>query len=122
MGTIEVEVWLYGPLACYGGSDDNISAVCHLDLPQGSVLCDVLEHLDMPTAERGITFINGDLSAMPGLQPDLDTPLEDGDRVAFFHLKSMWPFQYRHDVAMSSALEDSVAGRSDKGLRSRFDR
>jgi len=36
---------------------------------------------------------------MPGLQPDLGHALRDGDRVALFHLKSMWPFQYRHGVA-----------------------
>jgi len=33
-------------------------------------------------------MINGDLSATPGLQPDLDHPLEGGGRVVFFHLKS----------------------------------
>ncbi len=33
---------------------------------------DLLAQLGMPTAQRGITFINGKLSAMPGLQPDLD--------------------------------------------------
>ncbi len=57
--------------------------------------------LALPTEERGITFINGNLSAMPGLQPDLDHVLDDGDRVAFFHLNSMWPFQYRHGVSMA---------------------
>ncbi|MGC9357746.1 MAG: MoaD/ThiS family protein, partial [Anaerolineae bacterium] len=77
--------------------------------------------LEMPTEERGITFINGDLSAMPGLQPDLDHKLTDGDRVAFFHLKSMWPFQYRHDVAMLEEFKASTGERPDGGLRSRFD-
>ncbi|MGC8878426.1 MAG: hypothetical protein ACP5R2_04320, partial [Anaerolineae bacterium] len=38
------------------------------------------------------------------LQPDLDHPLRDGDRVAFFHLKSMWPAQYRHGAAMTPEL------------------
>jgi hypothetical protein len=41
---------------------------------------------------------------MPGLQPDLDHPLEDGDRVAFFHLKSMWPAQYRDGAALAPGL------------------
>ena len=41
---------------------------------------------------------------MPGLQPDLDDTLENGDRVAFFHLNSMWPFQYRHGVAMAPGM------------------
>jgi len=54
----------------------------------------------MPTGERGVTFVNGQLSAMPGLQPDLGHILHDGDRVGFFDPKSMWPFQYRHGAAM----------------------
>ena len=97
MGTITVDVWLYGPLARYGGeAARKAHANLQLELPAGSRLCDLLERLALPTEERGITFINGDLSAMPGLQPDLDHALEEGDRVAFFHLQSMWPCQYRH--------------------------
>jgi sulfur carrier protein ThiS len=121
MATINLDVWLYGPLARYGGSDDNI--VAHLDheLPEGSCMRDLLADLSLPTEERGITFINGDLSAMPGLQPDLDHVLSDGDRVALFHLKSMWPFQYRHDAAMVPEMQAHVSGRGDKGIRSRFD-
>ena len=122
MRVMHIEVWLYGPLARYGGSDDNISAQLNLELPAESTVQDLLAYLALPTEERGITFINGDLSAMPGLQPDLDHALADGDRVAFFHLKSMWPFQYRHGVAMISELQASMDERQDKGLRSRFDR
>jgi len=118
---IHIEVWLYGPLARYGGSEDNIFALQYLDLPEGATVQDLLTHLAMPTEERGITFINGSLSAMPGLQPDLKHCLEDGDRVAFFHPKSMWPFQYRHDVAMAPELKNSVGQREDGGRRSRFD-
>lgn len=105
MKTISVEVWLYGPLARYGGALDTAShALVRPSLPEGSCLRDLLAWLGMPTEERGITFINGVLSAMPGLQPDLDHPLRDGDRVAFFHLRSMWPAQYRHGAAMTSEL------------------
>ena len=121
MEKVQVEVWLYGPLARYGGSDDNIFAQLDLTFPAGAQLKDLLAEIEMPTVERGITFINGDLSAMPGLQPDLGHILANGDRVAFFHLKSMWPFQYRHDVAMLPEMKDSVEKRPDKGLRSRFD-
>ena len=121
MEKIQVEVWLYGSLARYGGSNDNIFAQLDLTFPRGAQLKDLLAEIDMPTEERGITFINGDLSAMPGLQPDLEHNLADGDRIAFFHLKSMWPFQYRHDVAMLPEMKDSVGKRPDKGLRSRFD-
>ncbi|NBD35851.1 MAG: MoaD/ThiS family protein [Chloroflexi bacterium] len=120
--TIQVEVWLYGPLAHYGGSDDNIAAHVDLDLaPERRMMQDVLDHLEMPTEERGFTFINGNLSAMPGMHPDLDHELQDGDRVAFFHLKSMWPFQYRHGVAMEHEMTESMDQRGDQGMRTRFD-
>ena len=103
--TITVEVWLYGPLARYGGDAARKShANLHLELPAGSRIQDLLNRLELPTEERGITFINGDLSAMPDLQPDLDQRLEDGDRVAFFHLKSMWPAQYRDGAALAPGL------------------
>ena len=107
--TITVDVWLYGPLARYGGSAARKAhANLQLELPAGSRLRDILEHLEMPTEERGITFINGDLSAMPGLQPDLDHVLEGGDRVAFFHLKSMWPSQYRHGAAVTPEMAKAM--------------
>jgi len=110
MGTITLEVWLYGPLARYGGEAARKShASLNLELPSGSRMRDLLEHLSLPTEERGITFINGDLSAMPGLQPDADHLLEDGDRVAFFHLRSMWPYQYRDGVAMTSLMGRAMA-------------
>jgi len=96
MAQIHVDVWMYGQLARYGGEADQGSfANLMLALPIGSTVHDLLALLDMPSEARGITFINGALSAMPGLQPDLDHALQDGDRVAFFHQQSMWPFQYR---------------------------
>jgi D-mannonate dehydratase len=70
----------------------------------------------MPTEERGITFINGNLSAMPDIQPDLDHILMDGDRVAFFHLRSMWPSQYRLGAAMVSELSNAMNSVPDQGL------
>lgn len=121
MAEIKVDVWLYGPLARYGGSDGNIFAQVEVTLPESSTLQDLLAQLQLPTEERGITFINGNLSAMPGLQPDLQHPLAEGDRVALFHLKSMWPFQYRHDVAAIPEFKTSLQEREDKGLQSRYD-
>jgi hypothetical protein len=118
---VQIDVHLYGPLARYGGSDRNIAANIALELPNPSTVRDLLEALDMPTEARGITFINGNLSAMPGLQPDLDHPLHDNDRVAFFHEKSMWPFQYRHDVAALDEFREALSAREDFGLRSRYD-
>jgi len=121
MEFITVEVWLYGPLARYGGSDDDSFARVELHLPPPVSVRDVLEALKLPTTERGITFINGALSAMPGVQPDLDVVLQSGDRVAFFHLKSMWPFQYRHGVAQLPALAQALAERADGVLHSTYE-
>ena len=114
MTTITIEVWLYGPLARYGGdAARKTHASRELALPAQSSIRDVLDYLGLPTEERGITFINGDLSAMPGLQPDLDHELQDSDRVAFFHLKSMWPAQYRHGAGLAPGLESAM---EEKGL------
>lgn len=118
---LKIDVHLYGPLAHYGGSERNIAAQVTVELAPGSNVRDLLAALAMPTEARGITFINGNLSAMPGLQPDLDHPLRDGDRVAFFDPKSMWPFQYRHDVAAIGEFKAALAEREDRGLRSRYD-
>lgn len=110
MSHITVDVWLYGALARYGGEASQ-GSFAHLEirLPEGSRMADLLAHLGMPTEARGITFINGQLSAMPGLQPDLNHTLHDGDRVGLFDPKSMWPFQYRHGAAMTEEMARAVA-------------
>ena len=90
MSTITVDVWLYGPLAQYGGEAARRShANPQVTLQAGSTVKDLLETLAMPTEERGITFINGDLSAMPGLPTrpvfyDVDLDLETGRVVGLF--------------------------------------
>lgn len=110
METITVEIWLYGPLSHYGGETAGKShASLQLNLPDGSQMRDLLRCLALPTEERGITFINGNLSAMPGLQPDVDHHLENGDRVAFFHLKSMWPYHYRDGAALAPGMAHAMA-------------
>jgi hypothetical protein len=112
MEMITVDVWLYGSLARYGGE---AAGKCHanlqVDLPVGSQIRDLLKELALPTEERGITFVNGNLSAMPGLQPDLDHLLQNEDRVAFFHLNSMWPFQYRDGAALAPGMSREMAKR-----------
>jgi len=114
---LQIDVWLYGNLSRYGGEADQKShAHLMVSLPAGSSMADLLAAINMPTAERGITFINGDLSAMPGLQPDLPHKLVDGDRVAFFHLTSMWPFQYRHGVAMIDEMSSAMQTSPDQGI------
>lgn len=118
MTEIYIDTWLYGNLAVYGGDpNEHNFANVKISLEQNSTLQDLLHKLGMKTEERGITFINGDLSAMPGMQPDLNHPLHDGDRVAFFHLRSMWPFQYRHGVGMIDEMQSAIDNSEDRGLR-----
>lgn len=122
MKTITTEVWLYGPLARYGGEAAGKGyANLQLNLPAGSRMRNLLECLTLPTEERGVTFINGNLSAMPGLQPDLDHFLQDGDRVAFFHLKSMWPHQYRDGAAQTPDMARAMA-KEKKRFRHQLNR
>ena len=114
---ITVDVWLYGGLARYGGKGKPGSfANLQMRLAEGSTLADLLTTLKMRTEERGITFMNGQLSAMPGLQPDLGHILCDGDRVALFDLKSMWPFQYRHGAALTEEMKQAMNKEQDHGL------
>jgi hypothetical protein len=115
---IVVDVWLYGTLSRFGGAKGNGSfANLRIRLPKGSTVTDLLSRLKMPTGQRGITFINGRLSAMPGLQPDLSHTLHNGDRVAFFEPKSMWPFQYRHGAMLTDEMARAMDAKEDHGLR-----
>jgi hypothetical protein len=117
LAEIAVDVWLYGSLAVYGGEGRKGShANTQVRLAPGSTLADLFASLKLETRERGITFINGQLSAMPGLQPDLGHVLSDGDRVGLFDLKSMWPFQYRHGAAMTEEMRRSMSTGEDSGL------
>jgi sulfur carrier protein ThiS len=117
MTEIKLDVWLYGALGRYGGDpEETIFANVKPSMPAGCTLKNLLDSLDLPTEERGITFINGELSAMPGMQPDLTHELKDGDRIALFHLKSMWPFQYRHGVPMIGEMSEAMNESKDQGL------
>ena len=83
---IKIELWLYGPLARYGGPGDQGShAQLELELAPGTTVKSMLEQLGIPVEEKGITFINWKLSDMPGLAADLGRELVHGDRVAIFH-------------------------------------
>ena len=114
---IAVDVWLYGALKRYGGEAEQGSfANLQVHLPEGNTMADLLSNLGMPTEERGITFINGQLSAMPGLQPDLNHILCDGNRIGLFDLKSMWPFQYRHGAAMTEEMNRALVTEKDQGI------
>ncbi len=123
MADITVNIYLYGDLASYVKQKTDYGfASQQVYLKEGSVIRDLLAHLGLPTEKRGITFINAKLSAMSGLQPDLDYVLKDNDRVAFFDLKSMWPFQYRHGAMMIEELTQALFDEKNKGLHHAYDR
>jgi sulfur carrier protein ThiS len=120
LSDIVVDVWLYGDLKDYGLEAAQESfANLSVRLQAGSTIADLLASLNIPTEERGITFINGQLSAMPGLQPDLGHTLHEGDRVGVFDLKSMWPFQYRHGARMIEEMTQAMS-EEDCGLHHTF--
>lgn len=121
MSTITVDTWLYGELAKYAKENSRPGyANPKVNLPEGATIQDLLNTLDLPTDERGITFINGNLSAMPGIHPDLDYELKDNDRIAFFHLRSMWPYQYRQGAAMFDALEHAMEEENGQSMHHSF--
>jgi len=114
---ITLDVWLYGDLARFAEEAAQAGhANLRLRLPPGSTMRDLLAALKMPTEERGITFIDGMLSAMPGLQPDLGRVLVDNSRIAFFHLQSMWPFQYRLGARVTEELGQAMQHREAGSL------
>ncbi|MBI5303936.1 MAG: MoaD/ThiS family protein [Chloroflexi bacterium] len=111
---MRLEIWLYGPLAHYAGeAKQKTHAQLFLDLPNAATMRDLVERLRIPLEQKGITFINGDLTDMPGLNADLERELHDGDRIGFFHEKSMWPFQYRNGASASPELMKAM---QDRGL------
>jgi hypothetical protein len=117
MGEIQVEVWLYGPIAKYGGDKNQGSyAQLHLELPVGTTMKDLIERLGLPLEEKGITFINGRLAALPGLDADQDVVLENGDRVGISHRRSMWPFQYRFGASQTAEIAETFRERGDRGV------
>jgi hypothetical protein len=118
MKTTHVEVWLYGPLARYAGEQSaGTYAELHLELPAGSTMQYLLNRLNLPPEEKGITFVNGDLAALSGLDADRDLVLHDGDRVGISHRKSMWPFQYRCGASLTPELEETFSQRQDGGVQ-----
>jgi hypothetical protein len=107
--SIKLDVWLYGELRHYAKNSDQMGfANFEMEVTQGYRMRDLLAALEMPTTARGITFISGDLSALPGFQPDLDHVFKDGDRVSLFDLHSMFPFHYRNGAAMIDEMQAAV--------------
>jgi hypothetical protein len=116
-GRITVEVWLYGPLARYAGPESRGSyAQLFVMLPLGSTMKDLLQTLGLPVEEKGITFINGSLAALPGLDTDSGVVLHERDRIGISHRKAMWPFQYRFGASQTDELKEEFRGRADRGV------
>ena len=114
---IQIELWLYGPLARYAGEQSQGSyAQLNLDLPATTTMQDLLDRFSIPPDDRGITFINGKLAALPGLDADLGIVLKDGDRVGISHKKSMWPFQYRFGASQTKEVQETFRQRKDRGI------
>ena len=114
---IQVEVWLYGPIARYAGDASRGShAQLFMDLAAGCTMQDLLILLGLPDEEKGITFINGSLAALPGLDTDRQVILHDGDRIGISHRKSMWPFQYRFGASLTEEVQEEFRGRRDRGV------
>lgn len=123
MADIQVDLYLYGELASYAGDACSYGFASEkTNLIEGARVRDLLAQLGIPTAQRGISFINGKLSAMPGLQPDLDHVLQNHDRVAFFDLRSMWPFQYRHGATMIDEMAKALSAEKDRGVHNIYDK
>ena len=112
-----IEIWLYGPIARYAGEASQGSyAHLEIEMPEGSTVGDLISQLGIPGEERGITFVNGNLAALPGLEADLGVVLHDGDRVGISHRKSMWPMQYRFGAQITPELEETFRQRKDRGV------
>ena len=115
---VRLDVWLYGPLSRYAGPErQGAYARLDLEMPDGVSMADLLAHLGMPVDEKGLTFVNGSLTDMPGMAADLEKTLADGDRVAFFHERSMWPFQYRFGASVSPELNGALLRDEGGALR-----
>ncbi len=116
---MKLEVWVYGELTRFVG-DEAAFARFDLDLPAGTTIGKLLEIIGLPTEERGLTFVNGAISAFPGLQPDLHHPLHDGDRVGIFPEISMLPFHYREGAPVVEELADVLRSMGAKGIAHDF--
>ena len=99
---ISVDVALYGSLAKYGGGKHVAQIKVNLDA--NACMADLLDYLKIPSEERGFTFINAVLCAMPGVQVDLNQTLHNEDHIGIFSTTHMWPYQYRDGIRMTDAL------------------
>jgi hypothetical protein len=102
-----INVTLYGDIARYGAGKH--IATVDLDLPDGASIDDLLCKISLPEDERGYLFINSVLHDVPGLYASKSDLLENGDHVGIFSTHHMWPYQYRHGIHISDALQTAMA-------------
>ena len=117
MRPLHICVRLYGELSRYGNvlHHEGKYSTTNVQLPVGSRLKHLMDYLLMCTNERGFTFINEEMSAMPDLQPDLDYVLKDGDKVLFFPRK-MLPLHLHFDIKMTDKVTRTVRADEDMNL------
>lgn len=117
MPSITVHVRLHGELLCYGATAHPTGKYSSISvkLSIGSRLADLLEYLLMCTSERGFTFINDKVSAMPNVQQDLDYQLQDGDQIIFFPA-SLFPTHLHFDAKMTDKMTRTVRADDDLNL------
>ena len=117
MDSVTVHVRLYGELSCYGSAAHHTGNASNIDvtLSTGSTLQALIDGLLMCAKERGFTFINEKMSAMPDVQPDLDYELQDGDQILFFPSR-MLPTQLHFDVRMTDKMTRTVRADEDMNL------
>lgn len=115
MAEITVSITLFGELVCYGNQTKPASyTTFDVKLPVGSALKDLLAYLLMCTNERGITYINGLVSAMPDIQPDLDYVLQKNDHVAMLPAQKVWQIQQRSSLLMTAQMSAALQQTSQQ--------
>jgi hypothetical protein len=109
MADITVSVTLFGELVCYGNRTKTGSyATLDAKLPEDSTLKDLFDYLLMCTNERGITYINGFISALPDIQPDLDYILQNNDHITLLPAQEIWQFQQRSSLPITAKISSAL--------------
>lgn len=115
MSNITVSVTLFGDLVCYGNRTKTGSyATLDAKLPEDSTLKDLLDYLLMCTSERGITYINGFISAMPSVQPDLNYILQNNDHITMLPAQKIWQIQQRSSSPMTAQMSVALQQASQQ--------